>query len=328
MAERMHPPSARKLREARRRGEVPRSELAAGALVLLAVTAAATLGAPAALGIWQRLFQDVLTLSPREALLASALAAASLAAPVLATAAVAGALATFLQVGPLFSTEPMRFDLGRLGRSFGRVLSPRAIGERLASLPLVALLLALGLWGIGVALHGLAGRPELDAARATSAGAAVLGAVLWCAAGLFVAAGAVAVVYRRWRWWRDQHMTRREMREEQRRTEGDPTAKRRRARQHREQALGPTLEEARAQTTIALRGPGLAVLLDWTDRDAAPKVAFIARGGVASEAAQGLPGALDEALAVELARIGVGRRVPRAYFSRLAPHLARLAEAA
>ncbi|MEC7520090.1 MAG: EscU/YscU/HrcU family type III secretion system export apparatus switch protein [Myxococcota bacterium] len=326
MAERPHPPSARKLREARRRGDVPRSELASGALVLLAVTATVVWGAPTALAAWRRLFADVLSLSPPDALAASALAAAWMVAPVLAVAAVAAALAAFLQVGPLFTAEPMRLDLTRLGEGLGRAFSPRGVAERLASLPLLALLAALGLWAIGASLHGLAGRPLLSPAEATSAAAGVLGAVLWRAAGLFALAGAVAVVYRRWRWWRDQHMTRREMREEERRTEGDPTARRRRARLHRERALGPSLEEAQREATIALRGASLCVLLAWPDRALPPTVTFVARGAAADAAARETPGAFDEALAVELARLGVGASVPRRFFARLAPHLAALRE--
>ncbi|HJL16332.1 MAG TPA: EscU/YscU/HrcU family type III secretion system export apparatus switch protein, partial [Sandaracinaceae bacterium LLY-WYZ-13_1] len=279
--ERTEKPTARKLRRARERGEVAQSPLASATLVLLGVTGVVALGAESTVAAWAALVRRLWSPAPpapTEALSTAAGAMAPALFAPLAAAVVLGALASFLQVGPLLTSAPLLPDPARLSPARGGVFAWRGTLPRLAGLPLAIALLGLGGWTLASALPGLSGRTDASVARVASAGGGVVLAFLWRAGGLLAAAAAVGVAYHRWRWWRAQHMTRRELREEQRETEGEPLARRRRARRHRERALGPGVDEALARASLVVTGPGIAAVLAWPDRDAPPRATLVARG--------------------------------------------------
>lgn len=318
--DRPYAPSARKLKRAREAGEVARSPLASAALVLLAAGVAIAFAGPWWVGRWRAFAARALG---GEGGLeeAAGLAATGLAAP-LGAVVVAGALAAFLQVGPLVTTAPLVPDLGRLapGRALSRWLSPRAFAERLAPLLLVAAIATVALVTLRDAA-GLLGRVALTPEAALAAGGTVVGAFFWRACAALALAGAVALAYRRWRYWLEQHMSRREVLREQRELEGEPGARERRERIHRALVVAPTFAEALARATLVVRGDGLAVLVAWDGSEAAPTVLHVSRAAAALPDA--LPRAADALLASELAILPPGARAPRGTWARLATWIAR-----
>lgn len=321
------PPSARKLRRARERGEVPRSPLAVGAMVILAGGATLAVTAPAWVESWRafaaRAFAGTGTLEEAGALVAEGLAW-PLAACVLA-AAIGGRLVT----GPVFAPAAVGPDLARLdpARGLRRVFSPSELGARLAP---AALVLALTLVVMDVLAETLAdtlGRADVRPEEALAWVGVALGASFRRAAGLVFVAGAVAWIYRRHRFREEQRMTRRELLRERRETQGEPAVRRRRKREARALAMGPTLEEAVASATLVVRGRDATVIIDWTDRDRAPSLGFAARdAGLARllHAAQRIPTVDDDDLATELARLPSGGVIPRPLWRRLARWIATL----
>lgn len=243
-------------------------------------------------------------------------------APVLAVAIGVGALGSFLQVGSLFTVRPWVPDLSRLDPIEGlrRRFSGAELGARAAAGLVGLLALALTFGCIRDAL-ALAGRPDLTAAELVDVAGVLIGR-LWWRAGLAVAlAGAAALIYRRWRWWKDHHMSRREVLREQRETEGDPGAQRRRRHRRRELARGLPLKDAWATTTCVVRGNDLAVLVAWPERRQTPRVVFVLRPpGLIPPA---VPSVRDDALARELGAVPVGSPAPRRVWRRLAAHLVR-----
>lgn len=329
--ERTEEATPRKLRKARERGEVAKSPLATTALVLLGVSAAVALGAGAALEAWRGLAISLLSggVPPAEALARSAeVTARALAAP-LAAALVGGTLGSLLQVGPLFAPKAIAPEAARLdpARGLARMISPADLAPRLAALALIALLFAIAADLFLESLPGLAGRPEGGARFVLGAGSLLIEALLRRVILSIALAGAIALVYRHWRFRQAQRMTRRERRDEQRETEGEPEARRRRADLHRElSAVDLSLATAAA---IVVRGIGRAVVLQWRrTSDAPPAVGLIVRGVwvsrlVARAAEEGVPVVHDEHLAGELERLSAGRTLSRASLVRLARHLSR-----
>lgn len=329
-AERTEKPTPHKLRRARERGEVPQSPLLGAALALGGVTAALWATGPSALAAWLGFAERTLSLSrlePAAALAAAAdVAASALFWPLLA-AVVLGALASFLQVGPLFTAVPLAPDPSRLSpaRGLGRMLSASELAPRAGGVALGLSFLLVAALVLRDALPGLFG--ATGAGFALGAGVRVLRAFLLRALLLLSAAALVGVVYRRVRFLREQRMTRRELRKEQRETEGEPLAKRRRAELHRERALGPGVEEALEGAAVVVRGAGRAVVLRFrADSDEPPVVTLSARGPLVSRvlglaARRGVPSVDDETLAAALDR---GRPLARAELRRLARHLARV----
>ena len=323
----------RKLRKARERGEVAASPLATTALVLLGAGGAAVLGAEAALEGWRSLAVALFSsgVTPGEALARSASVLARALAWPLAAAVVCGALGGLLQVGPLFAPKAIAPEPARLDpiRGLARMFSPAELAPRLASLALCLTLFLIAGDLLLETLPGLLGRTEGGARFALGASALVMKALLWRAIPLIALAGAVALVYRRWRFQQAQRMTRRERRDELRETEGEPEARRRRADLHRELAGSDGVQGTLTDAAIVVRGIGRAVVLRWRrDVGDPPSVGQIARGAmvlriVARASAEGVPVVHDEHLAGELERLHAGRTLARASLVRLARHLAK-----
>lgn len=325
---RPHPPSARKLRRAREQGDVPRSPLASAVLVLLAGGTAIALVASAWIDAWRtfaaRAFGGAATLED-----AVALAARGLAWPLAAVVA-AATIAGVLQAGPLFTAKPLSPDLSRLDPAAGlrRIFAPHELASRLAPLALVVLLGALGVLVVRDALPGLVARPAATPEVVLGWAGTTITAFFVHACAVLVVGGAVALAYRRHRYLRDQSMSRRELRQEQRETEGEPAARRRRARRHRELAMGPSLTSALATASLVVRGVDVAVVISWPTRDATPVVAFVARGHALEslvQAARGVARVRDDRLARALASIPPGADVRPSLFAPLAAHFARSA---
>lgn len=298
-----------------------KSPLASAALTLLAGGVAVAFAGPWWIERWRELATRCFA---GQADLEEALgvAALGLAAP-LGAAVVVGALSGFLQVGPLFTLRPIVPDLSRLDPARG--LQKRFSGpELLARLAPIGLVVVVGALAVAALREGvgLLGRTELAPDAALAAVALVGGAFFWRACAALALGGAIALTYRRYRYWLDQHMSRRELLREQRELEGEPGARRARERARRDLGVAPTLAEALSRAVLVVHGADLAVLVGWEDRQAAPTVLFVARGaGV--EAAIAIPRAADPVLAAELAALRPGAAAPRGTWPRLAAWIAK-----
>lgn len=335
--DRTEEPTPRRLREARERGEVPKSALASAALVWLGVGGVIALSAESALAAWSALVEALLAPvppAPDEALGSAAVVAARIVAGPLAAAVALGALGSFLQVGPLWTWRPLTPGLARCspGRGRASVFAPAELAARVGALALVVAVLALAAWVGAAALPGLLARPEASPSGVLDLAGAALGAFHLRTGALLVGAGAVALVFRRIQHRLALRMSRRELRREQRDLEGQPEARRRRATVHREQALGPSSEAALEGAALVVRGPGCAVVLRWDPAsDAPPRIVRVARGPLALRIVGGanrlgVPAVYDEPLAAALER-AVAEGLVRPWRVRLAWHLARVGRA-
>ncbi|HOF17702.1 MAG TPA: EscU/YscU/HrcU family type III secretion system export apparatus switch protein [Phycisphaerae bacterium] len=238
IGERTELPTALRLEEAKRRGQVPRSaDLVAAATALGAMALLWALGG-ALLGELVRLTGAMLDVStagqgPRAAWAGLPEALGRLAlriAPLLGAALLLAVLANAAQVGLRAVGENVSPDLGRLSPAAGlrRMFSARSAWR--ASLAVVKVVAA-------GTLAVLAFRSALPAlARAEAHGAAALARTAGDAVGRCgIAIGAVLAVlggadylFQRWQHVQDLRMTRREVLEDLRQTQGDPAVRRRR----------------------------------------------------------------------------------------------------
>lgn len=333
-------PTPRRLREARRRGEVACSRDLSGALALLAGLTALAAGGPAAARRLARLARAAAEAAPRGevpplgALLDAlgAMAAASL--PACAAAFLAAAGAGILQVGARFTPEALAPRWERLDpmRGLRRLASPAQLvhlGLRLAQLALALLVAARRLAGAAQALSQL---PRLDPTAAAAVAAPPLRALVWELGALLVALGLLDLALQHRRHRRALMMTREEVRRDQRQEEGDPRlrAERDRLRRAAFQA-GPVA----GATCVVVNPTHLAVALGHQrGSDEAPRVLAKGSGGEAARiraAARraGVPVVHDVALARALFRLaGVGEAVPEELFQAAAVVLAQVYELA
>jgi flagellar biosynthesis protein FlhB len=201
---RSEPASSRRLREARARGEVPRSAELASLAMLLAAAGALSFGGGK---LFQRLasmlaqgLQGAATLSFQRAFDLAADGGTSIL-PILAAVFLAALIAPMLLSGWVFAPQIMGFQPGRLDplRPLKRLFSLDSLYGGVKAL-LVLILLGALLWGF-------LGRswPDLLALWTAKPQVLLPGVAIWLGEGFMIMAGSVAVIALfdgLWQWWR------------------------------------------------------------------------------------------------------------------------------
>ena len=224
------PPSAKRLRDARRRGQVPKSAELSGALSLLCTLLCVVGMAPGS--AWRianfqlavdRTF-EALDLAAVQAMVIQALwLMMQLSLIPLGVAAGVFLLSLWLQTGTVFSLELVTPKLERLNPVDGllRIFSVRSLvqfGLVLIKAFVVAGAACLVLFHIlGDAIRVI----YADAGGALAVASTALSQLMLWSGGLFVTLGALDLVYQRWQYLKDLRMSLSEVRREQRDDHGD-----------------------------------------------------------------------------------------------------------
>jgi type III secretion protein U len=329
-------PTPRRLREARRRGEVARSlDLSAAAALAGGVGGLALFGRELARALAQAI-QGAVTaaaappLDPASELSRALGLVLRLSLPVAACALAAGALAAALQGGPGLFPDALRPRLERLDpvRGLRRLASAAQLGRAALALAKGAVLVTIAAaWWRGAA-RDLAAMPRATPAAALAAGVALLGPLALRLAAALAAIGILDLALERRRVRRGLMMTRDEVRREQREDEGDPERKADRRRLHRGLVDAGPVERA---TVVVVNPSHVAVALRHErGGEGAPRVVAKGTGRAAARirsAARraGVPIVRDVALARALHRLAeVGDEIPEELFDAAAALLAHL----
>lgn len=247
--ERTEQPTALRLKEARREGQVARSsDLVATVGLLAAACVLAVLGGPVLAGLTETTAimldgagRPAAGLDELVALLWEGLW------PVLAMLAtgaagvmVAVAAASLVQVGMLASSEAVRPDFGRigLGRGMARLLSGRSLVRGVMACAKVAVVAGLAVWAFRPALPRIASCGARSAEGLAAEAGSLAGDLAMRILPALVGLAVLDWLYQRWRHRRDLMMTPREVREDLRRVEGDPLIRTHRRRLARKRMQG------------------------------------------------------------------------------------------
>jgi flagellar biosynthetic protein FlhB len=286
--ERTERPTGRRREEARRRGQVPRSADLSGALGLLGTLGVYSLFGGAVVAHAVEVFRRGLGPgAPREltvdgaiGLLAGAsVTMAHLAWPLVLLPGVIGACAQAVQTRGALATGALTLDWSRLSpiRGLQRVVSARGAVELVKA---TAKLVVVG----GVAFLVLRrGWPKLVTAGAGggAAGPGLLAQVvtdlwLWVAVA-YLGLASLDYGYQWWRHERSLRMTKQELRDETKQTEGDPLLRGRVRVLHRQMAARRMMAEVKRADAVVRNPTHVAVALRYErDRMRAPKV--VAKG--------------------------------------------------
>jgi flagellar biosynthesis protein FlhB len=290
-SERNLKPTAKRIREARRRGQIARSRDLAAAFGLVAAT-----GMLGAFGgtLMHRLSALVVrslegldraaraSMSAEELsslVLSSGTVFALTVGPVALAAAVAGVAVSFAQGGFSVSTEPLVPDLTRLNPVNGlRRLKPSQSGIDTLKTIVAAVVLSVIAWRIG--REFAADVPRLAGAQVPSSagrGWELVMRLLWQVGAALVALGAADYAIQRWRLMSSLKMTRQEMTEELRSDEGRPEVKARVRRIQRDMVRRRMLHAAATATVVITNPTHYAVALEYR-RDKSPAPVVVAKG--------------------------------------------------
>jgi flagellar biosynthetic protein FlhB len=293
--ERTEPATPKRLREAREKGQVARSrELSTFAVMVAGSTTLLLLGAGMAGGM-QRLFDQLLRVdraavfepgAMTEHFAGAVLSALATFTPFLVLVALAAVLAPLAISGWTFSVEAISFKWEKLDpiKGLGRVFSWRGLMElfkALAKFTVVAVAALLILRTMSQPILGLGAEP-ID--RALSDAAALLG---WGFLGLSLSLLLVVLVdvpFQIWNHARELKMTRQEVRDELKETEGRPEVRGRIRSLQREMAQRRMMAEVPKADVIVTNPTHYAVALRYeAERHGAPLVVAKGMGFVAEQ---------------------------------------------
>jgi flagellar biosynthetic protein FlhB len=323
--------------EARRRGSVARSTELGSLLALFALAAVIDLHGTAM--IRQELHLDAMALRLAGRLqfdqtlavrLLSRLLNATLdiLLPLFLTLLVIGIAGAVAQTGPVFSFQPLKPDIDRLNpvKGLQRVFSRRLLYELFKNLLKLGLLGAAGYAVLRALLPGVVRLANLDAQGWLALGLRdTLQVVLAMALALLLVA-IIDIAYARWSHGDQLKMSRREVREERKRRDGDPKIRARLRALRREMMRRTKAVRRVPEADILITNPThLAVALLYRRASmASPQVIAKGAGDVAARMRElarrnGVPVLRDPPLARALFAAGeLEREVPEAVFPAVA----------
>lgn len=341
-AERTEEPSQRRLEQARERGQVAVSREIGHVFVLSAGLALLVFLAPwtgARLGAAMRALFALAPAGDPSALVLVHEAVGEVAVAVglwLAILLLAGLAGPFAQNAIVFSAEPLRPRLERISPLAGlrRLISAAALTEFLKNLVKLALVGAAAFWSLRDLLSELASSVALPLLGWVE----VLGARAFRLLGFVLVAlalvAAVDALWQRFEHRRRLRMTRQEVKEEFRETEGDPKVKQRLRQLRFERARRRMMAEVPKATVVVTNPTHYAVALRYeaatmrAPRVVAKGVDRIALKIVAIARAHGVPVLENPPLARALhAAVEPGQTIPASFYeavARLIAHVYRL----
>lgn len=289
--ERTEKASPKRLKDARKRGQVAVSRdlsmalgslaatgvlVAVGSLLLRRLTSAVTDGL-------SRLGDSPLKEMRAEDLVPMVMSGgamvAMIAGPVAIAAAATGVLSSVVQAGFNVSAEPLTPKWERLSPATGfKKLSPSRAGIDTLKAILTSAILAVLAWRIGNTLVADAGRlawtsPVASATRGWTDGLRLL----WQAGYALLAIGAIDFGVQKWRLHSSLKMTKQEVKDEARSSEANPEIKARVRRIQREMSRKRMLQAVPRATVVLTNPTHYAVALEYKrDKNAAPVV--VAKG--------------------------------------------------
>ena len=246
MGDKTEHPTSRRLWEARRRGQVPKSESLTSAAVVLALALSLPILGPKMAEILRAAFQRNLALAIDDPALSMEAAFSLLegagrtvwaaVAPLFAVILLAAAGALFLQTGPIFSTHPVSPAASRLSPSKNlrsRLASQKGVLAFWRSFLELAIVSTALYWVAKTSLREI-GATVRDPVSTASLTAHLLTRLATVTGGALLCLGVVDL-FLRWReHLRSLRMSKEEVAQEQRQMEGDPRHRGARQRLHRE----------------------------------------------------------------------------------------------
>lgn len=281
-------PTPKRLQDARRKGQVPRSRELTTALVVLAVTVAVIINASSLAADGHGLLTHYLQQLPEA--LASPHASLTLAghflqhtaglmAPVLITGFATALIAPLLLGGWNFAPEAIALDFSRVSPLAGlkRLFSMNSLVELGKAMMKVSVIGVLAVWLFFHERDQLLALPFMPLPMALGLGArSVLDALLWLGAGLLLIA-AVDVPWQLLHHVQQLRMSKQEIKEEVQQSEGKPEVKGRIRRLQQELSRGRMMEAVPKADVIVTNPTHYAVALQYAaGKDKAPRV--VAKG--------------------------------------------------
>lgn len=276
----------RRREEARKKGQVAKSNEIVTVLVLGITLMVVQAWVPNIPKDFQSLFVHVLsftngdltTQSSFNLILDTLLFTAKMAGPILLTAFAAGYLANVMQIGFLFVTEPLKFDLNRINPVSGlkRIFSKRAIAELVKSILKTFVVGYVAFSYLWKELPGISMLMDLPVYTGLLIVGKVTFAASWRVLGVLFIMAAVDYAYQLYEYEQSLKMSKQEIKEEYKNIEGDPQLKAKIKEKQRQFASRRMMQDVPTSTVVITNPTHIAVAIKYDNELAAPMV--VAKG--------------------------------------------------
>jgi flagellar biosynthesis protein FlhB len=338
LGEKSEQATPKRLQEAREEGNIAKSADLAGAVKLAAMTTLIGFTGVALTQGLQRVLENSLGAVAQGGPETAYDEAVSLfgsigrsTAPILIVAWVVSYLSYFLQIGWLLTTKPMQPDIGRLHpmKGFRRLFGAAALAKtgmdvlKLATVLSVATIVALGMAPQIVTL------PLLEPLQNLGAVGGMVFRLAMTIVVLLLILGVADFLYQKWKYSRDMRMSKQEVKEEFRQSEGDPEVKRRRMRMQQQMAMQRLSSSVPKADVIVTNPEHLSIAIAYKPGEMnAPRVVAKGADFVAIRIRQialqhGIPILERKPLARALYKdVQVGQEIPESFYKAVAEILA------
>lgn len=325
--EKTEQPTPKRLRDARQKGDVPKSQEVPSAAIVLCIFGYFIAMGPSIFRDFSDLLDFILANAisrPYEETLkmmlpAAAALAVKIAAPVLGIAMAAALVGNIGQIGFLFAPKAAAPKLSNLSPSkwFKKVFSKKNAIEFAKNILKVAILSFAVYKALSSNLRELMALPSSSTPSMwIMAGGLMKELAIWCG-GSFAAVAALDFVYTRLRYTKEHMMSIDEVKREYKEQEGDPLIKSKRRQLHQEMANQSAVASARKAKVLIVNPTHFAIAVDY-DAEKTPLPVVLAKGQgdlarrmIEAAREEGVPVLRDVPLAHALFEEGVeGQSIP------------------
>lgn len=277
----------KKKSDARKKGQIPKSKEVALALTLLSSTIViATLGGYVGnelkatmitfLNNYLTTALDYNSLQKISVIVVWRLAVIFI--PIVIPIMLMGVLANFLQTGALITSEPLKPDLKKLNpiNGFKRMFSMRSVVQLLKDSALVTVLGFIGYKFIRDNYTYILTFGDLNPLGVISAMGSLIVSIFFKITIVMIIIALTDYIYQRYQFNKDLRMTKQEIKEEYKQSEGDPQIKGKIRQKQREMAMRRMMQEVPKATVVVTNPTHISIALKYEEGQNAPTV--VAKG--------------------------------------------------
>jgi flagellar biosynthetic protein FlhB len=332
-------PSPRRLREARKKGQVPRSRDLSAAIILLFALAMIAFLKDSMVISMQRLLLEYYRAAPTldlpaENLLFYALGFTArmclVIMPVLAGIVAIAVAASVVQVGVLFAPQVLQPKLERLNPVEGlkRIFSLRSLFELVKNTLKIIIVAAVVYFVVKARLPEMLLIYFKTPAQMLDLIAAALLAAAFAGGGAFLVISFFDLLFQRYEYIKNLRMTRQEVKDELKQTEGDPLVKSWLRRRQREMIMNAIRREVPRATVVVTNPTHVAVAVRYEEKEmSAPVVTAKGAGDLVPVIKRlarqnDVPVVENPPVARALYQVDVGREIPVELYRAIAEIIA------
>lgn len=270
--ERTEQPTPKRLHDAREKGQVPRSRELNTTMIMLVAASSLLIMGDSIIGKLAQMISNGLSISRNDiyddhailnTLMSMAADALMILAPLFLVLVIVAFLAPMMLSGWVFSVDALRPKLEKIDpiKGMGRIFSWKGLLELSKALAKFALIGTVAAVWMSIQADSIlaTGYQDIQVALNSVAGIAGWAFLVFCAAMIVIAL--IDVPFQIWDNQRQLRMTRQEIREEHKQTEGDPLLKSRIRQLQREQATRRMMEQVATADVIVTNPSHYAVAL-------------------------------------------------------------------